>query len=1006
VSTALPNEPEQILEQSAWMRRIALALVHDAAMADDVVQTAWLRAVEHRTELHASPRGWLARVVRNLASKERRGERRREQREHAVARPEALPPTDDIAARIEVHRRLLDALSALGEPYRRTLTMRYLDELSGAEIAAREGVPEGTVRWRLAHALELLRGALDRRHGGDRRAWCLALLPSLRDSNVPLSIGAAAAVQGVLVMNVLAKVAVAAVAVIGVSAGVWWLRPDAQPAQPHAIAPASVAAAELAALPPPVETRAEVAPAARADESAHTAPAAEAAAPAADAARIRARIVDAAGRPLARARVASEHPSASAESDGDGELTLDLSTKSGARKAILTVSLARFATRWIEAEYAPGQTTSLGDLVLERGTSISGRVLAPDGKPQPDARVIAGEADIFGPDARAALRGPGTYPGAASATTDALGEFRIDGVAAGTFRVWASAAATRFSWSAPIVVQVGADVSDVELRLVAQSESDWLAGVVLDPSGAPVPKARLWIDFRSAGWTEGHAAQTDERGRFRELIVLDGPHDLRASDSQSRWPTAVALGVLPGARELTLQFREPEMLELDVHSADGKPVAKFTVNAQRAIGRESIGALKQTLLEPGRVTVPMPTEPFMLTVVAPGFAAADSGAIDPSHSPGRLDFELESRPGIGGLVRAHGAAVAGASVMLFALPEKGRCYQHNGFDVRVNPTVAHQTATDSDGRFLLTPSESGEFALVVQADGWATAERGPLVAGATQDSSELTIDLDRGGAIEGRVLVPESQRAEGVIVSINRGDTFARTVRVDQDGRFRFETLAAGDWQVRRADEMLDGLNHGIAVSLCDKRAFASDCSVAVGQLTRFDIDLRDARPCEVDGELSWGGRPARGWTVSLWPATGVSFSDTPSTALDELGHFTLATKQPGAYRLSFNPPDSSSELNCVIDLERGRKAWSASIDTATLIVRRASAEGLSVRGGDDAHSFYGQVKGPSEATLEVPAGEVDVGRFVLQPDASLSGWQSVFKLDLARGEKRTVDVP
>jgi RNA polymerase sigma-70 factor (ECF subfamily) len=1004
LSPSLPSEPEQILEQSAWMRRIAIALVRDAAAADDVVQTAWLRAIEHRSQPHPSPRAWLARVVRNLASKERRSQRRREHREREVARPEALPPADDIAARIEAHRRLLDALSALGEPYRRTLTMRYLDELSGAEIAAREGVAEGTVRWRLSHALDLLRDALDRRHDGDRRAWCLALLPSLRDSNLPLSIGGAAAVQGVLVMNVLAKSALAAVAVIGVSAGVWWLRSDAQPAEPRAIAPPSVAAAELAALPAPApEARAEVAPAARAGEPAKLA---APVAVATQTARVRARIVDAANRPLSRARVAIEQPSASAESDAEGEVALELVAPQ-ARKAILCITLPRYATRWIEAELTPGQTTALGDVVLERGASISGRVLAPDGRPQPDARVVAGEADIFGPDAHAALHGPNTYPGAPAATSDALGEFRIDGVAPGTVRVWASANATRFSWSAPIVVQVGVDVSDVELRLVAQSANDWLEGVVLDPSGAPCPKARVWIDFHSAAWNEGRGIEVDDHGHFRELIVLDGPHDLHASDSQARWPDAVAFGVQPGTRDLALQFREAQMLELDVRSRDGKPVAKFTVNAQRAGDRGSIGALRQTALEPGRVDVPMPTEPFLLTVVAPGFAAADSEAIDPGHAPARLDFVLESRPGINGVVRANGVAVAGASVKLFATPEKGRCYQHNGFDVRVKPMAAHETATDSAGRFWLTPSEGGEFELIVQADGWATAERGPLVVGAAQDDAELAIELDRGGAIDGRVLLPEGQRAEGVIVSINRGDTLARTVRVDAQGRFHFDTLAAGEWQVRRVDEMVDGENHGYGVSLCDKHDFVFDCKVLAGEVTHFDIDSRDARPCEFDGQLIWGGRSTRGWTVALWPGSGVVFGDMPpSTAVDELGHFALTAKRPGAYRLTFHLPDGSSELLCPIDLERGHRAWSTSIDTATIVVRHAGADEVVVRGGDDSHSFFGHVNGASETTIEVPAGEVQFGRFVVNPDASLSGWQQALAVTLARGEKRTVDVP
>src|SRR5206468_2898643 len=51
---------------------------------------------------------------------------------------------------------------------------------SAARIARLQGIPAGTVRWRLSQAIDDLRVRLDERHGGRRRAWLLALAPLAR----------------------------------------------------------------------------------------------------------------------------------------------------------------------------------------------------------------------------------------------------------------------------------------------------------------------------------------------------------------------------------------------------------------------------------------------------------------------------------------------------------------------------------------------------------------------------------------------------------------------------------------------------------------------------------------------------------------------------------------------------------------------------------------------------------------------------------------------------------
>ena len=86
----------------------------------------------------------------------------------------------ELTARAETQQCVGRAVLALEESLRETVLLRYFEGLSAAEIARRTGTPAGTVRWRLKRGLEELRHTLDEEHG-DRRAWCLLLLPLARE---------------------------------------------------------------------------------------------------------------------------------------------------------------------------------------------------------------------------------------------------------------------------------------------------------------------------------------------------------------------------------------------------------------------------------------------------------------------------------------------------------------------------------------------------------------------------------------------------------------------------------------------------------------------------------------------------------------------------------------------------------------------------------------------------------------------------------------------------------
>lgn len=172
-----PFSAEELLHHGEALRALALELLHDRAEAEDLVQHAYLRALEEPPRSRRALGSWLRRVVRHRAIDGVRALHRRRAREFAVARPEAALPEPSTEERLEAREQVLAAVRALEEPYRTAVVLRFLEGLSVTEVAEREGCPKKTIETRLARALNQLRRRLDARHGGRRAAWAIALLP-------------------------------------------------------------------------------------------------------------------------------------------------------------------------------------------------------------------------------------------------------------------------------------------------------------------------------------------------------------------------------------------------------------------------------------------------------------------------------------------------------------------------------------------------------------------------------------------------------------------------------------------------------------------------------------------------------------------------------------------------------------------------------------------------------------------------------------------------------------
>jgi RNA polymerase sigma-70 factor (ECF subfamily) len=138
---------------------VALGIVKEPADAEDVVQDAFVTALERLEDCEpAKFRAWFLRVVRNRAHSVRRYLGVREAAPlDAVVTPSGGPGPQRETERSELRRDLVAALAGLTEVQRQVVLLHDLEGWKHREIGALLELPEGTVRAHLFHARRALR---------------------------------------------------------------------------------------------------------------------------------------------------------------------------------------------------------------------------------------------------------------------------------------------------------------------------------------------------------------------------------------------------------------------------------------------------------------------------------------------------------------------------------------------------------------------------------------------------------------------------------------------------------------------------------------------------------------------------------------------------------------------------------------------------------------------------------------------------------------------------------
>jgi protocatechuate 3,4-dioxygenase beta subunit len=410
------------------------------------------------------------------------------------------------------------------------------------------------------------------------------------------------------------------------------------------------------------------------------------------------------------------------------------------------------------------------DLTLFPAATVRGTVLDPDGQPAAGATVQA-----------VGSRHP------MAETTDGQGRFVLEGLAAGTYTLVATAPRRAPGVAANVALDRRSE-AQVELRLGAGAR---VTGRLVDGRERPLAGrvAIGMLDGEQAPFVLASqlSAEPGVDGRFSIDMVPAGEHTL-STFAPGQGMKLVELTVRATDRVVDVGdvLLEPGLvIRGRVRNSTGQPIEDASLHAYSSRG---VGMPARSEADGSFVLAVLEQAPHRVTVEAPGYARATQPA-EPGADP--VEIVLERGAVLSGLV------VDDRSRPLDTFRVLARPVEERGW----NRVPRSEEVTSEEGRFRLDRLASGAFAVTVTAPEHAptTVPAVRVAAGAEVDLG--TIKLAAGGVVRGSVVDESGAFVAGASVTVraqNR-ERFAGSEpqgTTDSAGAFEIKGVAAGSAQV------------------------------------------------------------------------------------------------------------------------------------------------------------------------------------------------------------------
>ncbi len=476
----------------------------------------------------------------------------------------------------------------------------------------------------------------------------------------------------------------------------------------------------------------------------------------------------------------------------------------------------------------------------------------------------------------------------------------------------------------------------------------------------------------------------------RALLLLAGA----PGEELARWSAPLPILAPGSSTRVSIPFPSaPSILYGLVLDRDSsRPLEGVEITASDA--REALPCLSATTRPDGTFTLPNSplARSLRATARAPGHAPVDF-ALGRDFSDPRDPLTLQL-PGGGALVvsvrRPGGAPVPDIGIQV------GTSTSFPGEGFRIQDRSAR---TDATGRceLLDLPSQSG-LELTLYREGRVLRREPNVQALRPGERRELAIELD-GARVRGRVVDESGKPVPDIHVGIRSvsparsvgwgsSDDLTAEVSADSDGRFRFDDIPSGRWQigpVESASRPLDVARVPIPVQ------------IAAGA-RELDVTLVVYRGLFISGEVVDAvGRPVRDRLVYADSGS----LDMPSQARaqsDASGRFTLGPLAPLDYYVGAGPPGPvkahAGDVGVVLRLQPGSSVEGVVIDSQTglpVVAQvtatrgKAAAYRIVVRSGSDGvFSFDELPPGRWRIDAETPTQRARTPELVLQGGEAL----------------------
>jgi protocatechuate 3,4-dioxygenase beta subunit len=530
--------------------------------------------------------------------------------------------------------------------------------------------------------------------------------------------------------------------------------------------------------------------------------------------------------------------------------------------SVLGITASGFAARRLDVDVGPGgRAVDLGNVSLERGLTIAGRVTDQTGSPIVYASLYAT------PTTTATLASFPSSPDPVRSEAD--GTFVIGGLETGVHMVTASA---------PGYVTAGqkADAgSEKPVRLVLVPAGG-IAGTVVDARRRPVEDFRVWAERTEQsgnGYGAGNSKNvTAPDGRFLLEDLAEGTYIVRASAPD--YAAGTVTGVKVVAARTTdagrIRLAEGGVVRGSVVDTAGSPVAGATVAAfsgsswrDRVEGQcDASGLFEIRGVTPGRTTV---------AATHPSYAEGRVSdlVVDPAQGPTEARVVMSVGGRVQGSVRTRDGTPMGG-LRVGVTPRYGEGDPRSGFP-------ALYAVVQNDGSFAIDHVPAGPATATLRA------QPSPGVSMSVQTKE---IAVPDGQTIE----VDFMSREVFVSGRVSRGDTPLSDVRVTArtlaGGSSSFSMSMNSDWggvqAARPGPQYLTGvagadgtyelvvLGPGpgwVEVASLDGRIQYTSRSLEVPDVETYSLDLRV------------GGAPVNGVIVDQASGKGIPRAYVQATA-------------------------------------------------------------------------------------------------------------------------------